>query len=222
MWAIIGYSLLGLLGLLILLLVLPVFVRVQYREELTVCVRVFGIPIYRYSSSDEKPKKPKKSKKKSTAKQKKKSEKKKDGFFAELAKDLKTEGISAVVGTIKAIAGLTVGAVKRVLRAVVVDRLQLQLFIASEDAAATAINTGRVCAVLYPPLTALQSVLRIRRREVTVTPDYLAEKGRVVADVRFHAIPIRILWAALWTVLNMGAVFDHKTKKTEEEQGDGK
>ena len=223
MWGIIGYSLLGLLGLLILLLILPVFVRVQYREELAVCVRVFGIPVYRYSSAKEKPdkpKEPKKQKKQKTDKPKKKKEK--GGFLADLAKDLKTEGVSAVLGTVKAIAGLAVGALKRVLKAVTVDRLQLQLFIAAEDAATTAINTGRVCAVLYPSLSAIQCALRIRHRAVTVAPDYLAETGRVAADVRLHIVPVRVLWAALWTVLKLSTVFDHKTRKTKEEHENGK
>lgn len=223
MWGIIGYSLLGLLGLLILLLILPVFVRIRYREELTVCVRVFGIPVYRYSSSEEKsdkPKKPKKQKKKERDKPKKTKEK--GGFFSDLAKDLRAEGVSAVLGTVKALASLAVGALKRVLRAITVDRLQLQLLIASEDAAATAINTGRVCAVLYPSLSAIQCALRIRHRAVTVVPDYLAETGRVTADVRLHVIPIRALWAALWTVLKLGTVLDDKTKKAKEEHEDGK
>ncbi len=221
MWSIIGYSLLGLLGLLLLLLIAPVLVRVRYREELTVCVRVLGIPVYRYFSNEEpKQKKPKKRKDKPAGKPKKKKEKK-DGFLVDLSKQLKTEGVGAVVATVKALAGLAVGALRRVMKATTVDRLQLQLFVASEDAAKTAQTTGAVCAVLYPSLTALQSVLRIRHRAVTVTPDYLAEKGRVVADVRLHVIPIRMIWAALWTVLKMGAVFD-KTKKPKEEQGNGK
>lgn len=222
MWGIIGYSLLGLLGLLILLLILPVFVRVRYQDELTVCVRVLGIPVYRYSSSEEKPDKPEKLKKKKKAKDKPKKEKEKHGFFADLAKDLKNEGAAAVIRTVKAVVKLATGALKRVLKAVTVDRLQLQLFIASEDAAATAINTGRVCAVLYPALSALQCGMRMRHRAVMVTPDYLAEKGRVIADVRLHVIPIRALWAALWTVLKLGTVMDTMTKKTKEEHEDGK
>lgn len=220
MWGIIGYSLLGLLGCLILLLILPVFVRIRYREELSVCVRVLGIPVYRYASAEEKPDKPQKQKKKATDKPKK--EKKKDGLFADLAKDLKTGGVSAALGTVKALAKLAIGTLKRVFRAITVDRLQLQLRIAAEDAASTAIDTGRVCAVLYPSLSALQCALRIRHREVTVTPDYLAEKGQVTADVRLHIIPMRLLWAALWTVLKFGTVWANKTKETKEEHEDGK
>ncbi len=226
MWSIIGYSLLALLGLLVLLLILPVFVRLQYQEELTVCVRMFGIPVYRFSSERKKPdklKQPKKKKDKPDGKAKiKKKEKEKTGFLADMAQQFKTEGVSAVLGTVKALAVLAVGALKRVLKSVTVDRLQLQLIIASEDAAATAQNTGKVCAVLYPSLTVLQGVLRIRRRAVTVTPDYLGEKGRVSADVRLHVIPIRILWAALWTVLKFGTVFDHNSKNAKEESNDGK
>ena len=223
MWGIIGYSLLGLLGLLILLLLLPVFVRIRYYEEMTVCVRVLGIPVYRYSSLKEKADKPpRRKKKKDKAEKKHKKKQEKQGFFADLTKQFKTEGVAAVLRTVKTVVGLATGALKRVLKSVTVDRLQLQLIIASEDAAATAINCGRVCAVLYPSLSALQCAMRIRRREVTVTPDYLAETGRVMADVRLHVIPIRALWAALWTVFKFGTVLDTKTNKTEEEHNHGK
>lgn len=225
MWRIIGYGLLGLLALLVLLLLFPIFVRVQYREELTVRVRVLGIPCYRFSSEKGR------RKSEATAKRKKKAKTKdkpaghndKHGFLTDLANDLKKDGVSAVLGKLKALAQLAVGSAKRVLRSVTVDRLQLQLFIASEDAATTAIRTGQVCAALYPSLSALQGAVSIRHRAVTVTPDYLAEKGRVAADVKLRVVPIRLLWAALWTVLKLGSIADRDiTEKKKEEQEHGK
>lgn len=224
MWAIIGYSLLGLLGLLILLLILPVCVRIQYREALKVHVWVFGvIPVYWYDSAKEKPDKPEKPKKeKKKAKDGSKPKKEKNGFLADLSKQLKNEGVAALVRTIKSVTKLAFGALKRVFKAITVDRLHLEIVVASEDAAATAINTGRVCAVLYPALSALQCALRIRHREVTVTPDYLAENGRITADVRMRVVPIRAVWAALWTVFKLGTVLDNQSDKIKEEQKHGK
>ena len=196
MWSVIGYSLLSVLAVILLLLLLPVFVRMQYREELAVRVFVWGIPVYRYSSKKPKPKAKKKADKPSKTKEK-------SSFLEDLSKKLKTDGVGAVVSETKNWANVALGASRRLCRAVTVDRLQLSLVVASEDAAATAQNTGRVCAVLYPSLTAIQSVVRIRHRAVTVTPDYLSETGSVTADITAHAMPIRLLWAAcahLWRI----------------------
>lgn len=217
MWGIIGIVLLCLLGLLVLVLASPIFVRIRYNEELTVCVWVLGIPVYRYSSAKPKREKPKKK----ADKPKKKTKEEKPSFFADLSKRLKTEGVGAVVAEIKALAGLVVGAARRVARAVTVDRLQMELVIASDDAAATAINSGRVCAVLYPSLTAIQSVIRIRHRAVTVVPDYLAEKGRVQADVVLHSFSARLVWAAVRTLISYIALQSRKSTNTKEESENG-
>lgn len=220
MWSVIGIILLSLLGLLGLVLVSPVVARIRYDEELTVCVRVLGIPVYRYSSAKPKREKPKKADK--PAGSKKQSKEEKPSFFADLAKRLKSDGVGAVVTELKELANEVVGAVRRVARCVVVDRLQLELVIASEDAAATAINSGRVCAVLYPSLTAIQSVVRIRRRAVTVVPDYLAEKGSVRADILLHSFSVQLVWAALRTLMSYFALQSRKSTKTKEESENGK
>lgn len=217
MWSVIGYILLSLLCLLVLLLILPVYARVRYREELTVTVRVFGLPVYRYNSAKAPKEKPKKRVDKPGAK----SEKKKNTLLGDLSTRLKSDGVRAVLDEARALSRFVGGAFRRVARTVVVDRLQLQLVIASEDAAATAQNTGKVCAVLYPSLTAIQAVIRIRKRAVTVTPDYLGEKSRAEADVLVHALPVRLLVTALWALFAYGALQSHKSAKTKEELENG-
>lgn len=216
MWSVVGYILLSLLGLLLLLLIVPVFVRFQYCQELTARVRVFGIPAYRYSSA-KKPAEPKRKVDKPADKPKKE----KNPILDDLARRLKTDGVGAVVEELRALARIVGGAARRLFKAVTVDKLQLQLVIASEDASATAQNTGRVCAVLYPSLTAIQSVMRIRHRAVTVSPDYLGEQGSVTADVLLHVVPIRLVWAALCALVSYVILQSRKSTKTREELEDG-
>ena len=47
-WTIVWIVLLSLLGLLVLLLAVPIYLRVTFHGELTVLVRVWGIPFRRY------------------------------------------------------------------------------------------------------------------------------------------------------------------------------
>ncbi len=185
---IIGYCLLGLFGILLVVLLVPVYANVTFHEELRVTVYVLGIPIFRYPGAD-------KAEKDSTETQTEPQ------GLSGLALRLKTDGVAATVSLVKKTAALAVGAARRALAALTVDKLRLQLVVTGEDAAQAAENTGRVCAVLYPAITAIQqTVLRIRQRSVTVTPDFLGTKGRVEAEVIVHAIPLRLLIIFLWIV----------------------
>ena len=186
MWEIVGYSIVGILLLLLLLLV-PVYARGIFDGEFRVCVRVWGIPVYRYSSKEKAP---------SSARTDKPSP------LGTVADGLKRDGVGATITYIKELTRVAVGTVRRLIAAVTVDKLCLQLYVTGSDAAQTAENTGRVCAFLYPTVTTLQqTVLRIKKREITVTPDFLGEQGRVSADITAHVIPLRILAVVVWSAV---------------------
>lgn len=212
--AVIGYVLLSILAVVLLLPLLPVFVRFTYRDELSVQLSVLGIPVLRFSPSDEPSAATPKEDKPPT-------EKKIAAPLADLSRSLKEDGVGTALRHIRALARIAGGAGRRILAAVTVDELTLRLYVAAEDASATAQNVGRICAVLYPALTTVQAFLRIRHRAVTVTPDYLADTGRAEAAITVHAVPYRLLFAVL---LALPAYF--KWKKTlqrpkEEEQYHG-
>lgn len=195
MLEIIGYVLLGLLALILLLLAVPVFVRVTFFGELTATVFFLGIPVFRFSSAEKVPESPK------TVAVEEQPDKSKDDPLSALALQLKQDGVGATLHSLGELARLAGGAFRRVLAALTVDKLVLRLLVAMNDASQTARTTGAVCAVLYPALTTLQAVLRIRKREVTVTPDFLGSTGRAEAEVILHTVPYRLLWAALWSFL---------------------
>ena len=196
MWEIIGFCVLGILLLLLALLIAPVYARLTFRDELRLCIRVWGIPIFRYSSDEEAAK---------TA-----DEQTKPSKLHSTAERLKTDGVRTTLHLVRKLTALAAGAVRRLLAAVTVDELCLQLYITGSDAAVTAENTGKVCAVLYPAVTTLQqTVLRIRKRAITVTPDFLAEEGRVSADVTAHAIPLRIVMIAIRLASRYRAITKH-------------
>lgn len=190
--AVIGYVLLGLLALVLLLPLFPVFVRVTFEEDLWVRVYLLGLPIVRFSPKTDETAPPPE-----PAADKPGTKPQKIGILTDLSRSLKEDGVKAVVHHITELARIAGGVLRRVFKALTVDRLILDLTVASGDAADTAQNCGKVCAVLYPALSALQLGLRIRHRAVTVTPDFLAEKGRMQADVTIHAVPYRVLFAAL-------------------------
>ena len=187
MWEIIGYGILGILLVLLVVLLVPIYARVTFDGELRLRVRVCGIPVFRYSSEEQKEPTP------STDK---------PSRLGAVAERVKRDGVATTLSYVKELSRLAVGTARRLIAAVTVDKLCLQLYITGSDAAQTAENTGKVCAFLYPTVTALQqTVLRIKKREITVTPDFLGEQGRATADITVHVIPLRVLAVAVWSAV---------------------
>lgn len=192
------YIVLGIVAFLLLILLIPVYGYLDFDKQLHARVRVLGIPFRLYPL---KPKKKRSEKQQTVAKAEKsakKSAKKeaKEGLLS-LETIFKEEGISGVAQLFSELAKLATAALRRVLAAITVDRLNLQARIVCEEADETAIRYGQVCAVLYPALAGLESVVRVRKKNIAIAPDFLAEKGELVVDLRLHIIPLRVLWAAL-------------------------
>lgn len=215
MWTAVLYSLLGLFLLLLVVLLIPVFLQLDFLGELSLRVRFLGIPVFRYSSD-----KPSGVVEKSDAK--KESDNAEPSLWDMVAQTLKNDGVTATVQYIQKGASLVTCAVRKVLRIVTLDKLIIKLTVASEDAAHTAQDTGKICAVLYPSITALQSVLKIRSREVTVTPDFLAEKGKAEIHIAAHAMLLRILWVGFVLIRQYSAWQTSINKENKEEISNGK
>lgn len=215
MWTAVLYSLLGLFLLLLVVLLIPVFLQLDFSGEFSLRVRFLGIPVFRYSSD-------KPSGATGKADTKKEQDNAEPSLWDMVAQTLKTDGVTATVQYVQKGASLVTGTVRKVLRIVTLDKLIIKLTVASEDAAHTAQDTGKICAVLYPSITALQSVLKIKSREVTVTPDFLAEKGKAEVRLVAHAMLLRILWVGLGLIRQYSAWQTLINKENKEEISNGK
>ncbi len=191
------YILLGLLGLLVLVLAVPVYGRVTYDGDLRAKVRVLGIPITLLPQEEKPAAEPKKSAKKKADTKKKKKQEEKPSKWQELTAMFREDGPAATLHYLCELAKLAGQAVGRLLKAVTVDRLSMELLVATGDPADTAVRYGQVCAALYPALAGIESRVRVRRRHLRVEPNFLLEKSDLALDLRLH---IRV-WQALWAAL---------------------
>ena len=142
-WTILWIVLLSIFGLLLLLLIVPVYLRVTFQGELTVKIRIMGMPIKLYPKKKKKDKPPKAGKPPKNKKQKPDKQRKESFSVSQM---LKEDGVGAVVSYYTSLAGMLKTGAKRLLRTVTVDHLDVRLTVASADAAETAQNYGRVCA----------------------------------------------------------------------------
>lgn len=217
------FSLLGLVGLVILLLAIPVYVSVTGHGDWRVRVRILGIPVTLFPRKS-KPQQAKKSKPKSASKKDAAGKPSRaDRLTAELREAFRRDGVAATAAYLKRLAALAGQTAGRMLRAVTVDRLHLRLVIAAEDPADTALQYGRLCAVVYPSVAVLEKAMRIRRRDVRVEPGFLQIAGQVQADIRLHTVPLRLLWALLIFVIRYTKeTNDITSEPTKEVTEDGK
>lgn len=189
------YVLLGLLALLLLLLLIPVHLKAGFDGKLWIRVRYLFLSFALYPRPAGRKKKKKRRQVKKEAEKAADSKGKKELSQLELL--LQQEGPLGAARMLAETAKLAGTAAKRALAAVTVDRLTLTVIVASEEAAETATDYGKVCAGVYPALAVLETVMRVRRKEIAVAPDFLREKGEVRAEARLHSIPLRLVWAGL-------------------------
>lgn len=179
---------LGILLFLLLLLLLPLRVHAAFDGELRMRVGYGPVLITVYPAKENK-KKPAKSSKKS----RKKAAGRKRDDPGKLSQILKEDGVTAVVGYLKNIAAIVAESARRVAHIAVIDQLRLDIRVVGEDAAQTATDYGKVCAVVYPALSLIESAFRVKKNDIRIAPDFLMVKGSVRFDIRVHAMGLRIL-----------------------------
>lgn len=206
------YVLLGLLALMLTLVLLvlfvPVYGYVAYDGELEARIRVLGIPFTLLPVSTTPADRPKRKAKTESAKPSKAKE-----LMQELTRSFREDGVAATLTYLGVLAEAVGQAIGRVLRSIVVDKLKLEMLIVGEDASDTAVRYGQVCSVLYPTITTVSGVMRVRRRDVRVEPNFLADKSDVRFAIRVHIWVFRLAGAVVALLIRMLLAKDSVTDK---------
>ncbi len=96
------------------------------------------------------------------------------------------------------------GPLAKLLRSLRLDRIRLEMTVAREDAAQTAIAYGEIYAALHSAYATLAHFLQISRPQVRVRPDFTAEEGWVEfsgrAGIRLASV-IAALAEFLWNIV---------------------
>lgn len=183
--AIIGYILLGLLGLLFVLLLIPVKLVVNYvtGQPASAYVRWLFIK-YDFLKEDtqlvkEKPKAERKAGREGDEKQK--TAKKSPMEFSEL------------VGTILDIISVSYRPAGRFIKKFRIYRLHIHMVVAEGDAAETALAYGKVSAAIYTAYALACNFLNLGKPDISIMPDFTKEEGRVDFELRGRLLPIYAL-----------------------------
>lgn len=209
MWVV--YILLALLVLLLLLLLIPVYGRIVYDgQQLRVKVYVLGLPIKVLPMAKKSAQSNKKIIKKDSCRS---HQKDKPSKREELVRLVQQDDVGAALSFLKKLAKIAKEAAGRALRSITVDCLQLQICVAAGDAEKTAFRYGQVCSVLYPSLAVIERIIRVRRHQLRVEPNFLREQGGMRCDVRLHVSVIKLICAGVYLLVHFLTI-----KETEELQ----
>lgn len=159
----VGYILLGILAVLILLLVLPVTAKIQYnQQQLTIKLRVLFL-VFKLFPQKEKPVKEKKPRKKA---------KEKPDEPAKPQKEKPRKTLSQQIRFIKKLAGSAQGALRFILRHLYISKVRLVWPVHAPEAADTAVQAGRMQALVGSARAVLQNVMHVSYKQLEIVPDF--------------------------------------------------
>lgn len=216
------YILLGFILFIALIMLIPIGVKVGFKDELKAVLKIGFIPIQLY------PPKPEKKKKKKPKEEKPKKEKKKEKEEKEKKPSLiKEKGIVWLIDLIRDAANLAMGMMKSFFKHLVIKRLNISIVYHGEDADDTAVKYGYFCLAVYPAVSILVKASKCKKYGVGIAPDFSEDaESSYAADIYAY---IRVFWIfalvfrygfkALKLLLSLRRGKQPKDKKSETANG---
>lgn len=169
------YVLLGIIAFFLIILSIPLHITIGYDDKIRVSIRYlfikFNVLPTKQNQKKEKPKKPTEEKKE-PPKDKPQKEKKPNPIL-EMVKANGYDGMMTVITNLGRILKIYGG---KTFKSVVFDELDLYISVGTGDSAATAIKYGQTCQKVYPVMGFICSNNIVKKYDINVEPDFLANK----------------------------------------------
>ena len=148
--------------LVVLLSVLPLSLSFKLDGDFTFKIRYAGITVYKTKPEDGQ----------SVVQDGEKSEPSKSqekNFFKKLTDK---KGFTGAVKEVFGLLSAVFSRIGKMLRHLKIKRFVLDILVASDEAAYTAISYGAVCSMVYPVLTLLSTAAGVKLKNVSITADF--------------------------------------------------
>ncbi len=179
------YIFLGIAAFFCLLLVSPVHMRIRYQGALQITVRYLFL---RFDLTKEKLDRG--GRKKKLSETRKTREKKENKFLADAKDILHEKGLLEFVSYVIEIVKLVLTNSKKILARTQVKKFILRIRFSGEDAAAIATEYGILCALIYPALSGVSQLVRLKKYEVELEPDFDGGPVEMMLDTAAALRPI--------------------------------
>ncbi len=171
------YVILGIIALVVLILSVPVKVSLAFDNKIHLTVKYLFIKLNILPVDPNKPKKPDKLKNEPKPKPEKPKDEtpkeKKPNPILEMVKANGYDGMMLVIKNLGRVLGIYGG---KIFKSVVFDEIDVYISVGTGDAASTAIKYGETCQKVYPVLGFICSNNIVKKYDILVEPDFLANK----------------------------------------------
>lgn len=187
------YIILGIIAFFVLILSIRITISGDYTDEfyMTVSWLFLKFKIFPWEKKDKQKKEKKKKKEEKPAEEApedKKPSEKKENIFVTFYKNKGFEGVIELINNAAYSLGRMLNSFRKHL---VLRELFLNMTVSvNGDAAATAIQYGRVCQRVFPALSFICSTLPVKKYNAIVEPDYLASSNSAEFSFKLSIRPI--------------------------------
>lgn len=188
------YIIISLAAIIFALLFVKVVIVMDYQNQFTFDVKWLILKYRVYPVKEKTTKDSKPDEKKQKSKKPAKTEKPKSNIFS---KFYQNQGFDGVVTLIQNTAASLNAVFKRALHAVTVKNLSINLQVAGEDSAQTAIRYGTICSLVFPAVGAIRAAIRVKEYHLNINPDFLGNENKASFHTVILVSPIKLIIAAI-------------------------
>lgn len=196
------YIILGIIIFFVLVFSVKISVELIHEKDFSVTLKILFLKIPLVPAKEKKKtKKEKKPKQEKPKEEKPKEEKpkekgpKKENFVTKFYNNQGFDGTMMFLQDVLGVLNTFMGDIFR--RSFVIERLFLTMRVSKGDAAETAIAYGKTCTAVFPAVAHICATMKVRKYDIDISPDYLANKSTSAIHTRISVRPIRITNAAV-------------------------
>lgn len=192
----------GIILFFILILSIPVHVTFTYSDKIYLTVKYLFLKFNILPTDPNKKKKEKKPEKETPKEEKppEENKEKKPNPIISMVKANGYDGMMEILGNLSKVLGKYGG---KLFKSVVFDEIEIYITVGTGDSAQTAIKYGKTCQKVYPLIGFICSNNLVKKYDVNVEPDFLANKSEGEMYFDFHLIIRKIINATLAMVVRL-------------------
>lgn len=194
----------GIIAFIVLLLSVPIKVSLAFDNKIHLTVRYLFIKLNILPVDPNKPKKPAKPKKEPEPKPEKPKDdtpkEKKPNPILEMVKANGYDGMMLVIKNLGRVLGTYGG---KLFKSIVFDEIDVYISVGTGDAASTAIKYGETCQKVYPVFGFICSNNIVKKYDILVEPDFLANKTENELFIDFSVTVRKIINATIAMVFRL-------------------
>lgn len=187
----------------------PLRVKINFEEELSFKVYYSLIPVFSYPKAE-----PKQEDEAETSEdepqEEEKNEENGEGTLGKLKKIIRQTGLKGFLNLIYELLKIVLSGGNRLVRRIKLTDADIYICSTDDNAADAAYGYGKLCAAVYPAVSAIYSFFRCKKGKVTVDVDYDAEDTviKAYASLRITslfalAIVIKMIFGALPRIIKV-------------------